>query len=489
MMNFLKKWLCLVLLGGLLGTTVVYGQGIVVNNAAYDQLPMVSFNDGKGGKSSEIKHSPLVTLKQYVPNVIQQKGVACGPAAFCYYGLTMEYAVKLDLDSRQLNQLAFSYMYVYNQIEKEKQRECGNTSPEAICNFLISKGDVFSSQFDMKPCGVQPNQALMAKAMQYRIKKHSKVFERMAERDKKLEQMQSNLLSGRPVVIVLDQFHGFKQQGDFFKYVKRPENSEAHAMVVIGYDNYKEAFEVVNSHGKDWGKGGFSYIKYDDFIKHCSWAYTLHVDIRMEENGENALTAKALHYQGSFELQKMFRFKAPKVLAAQKTGAYTYKPTDKDWQYGNIFQLSLKKAKEGQAVYVFSIDKKGANIHWPRSLSASDADTSFHNTKFVGAGEVPYVPYEACELVIPGNGNVLFRQATEDHVIVLFTHKEINNFAQRVLKVNRGIGSIEQRFEHGFGDLIIPHKEINYKSDKIAFTASTDNEEGVIPIILTIDGQ
>jgi C1A family cysteine protease len=41
-----------------------------------------------------------------------------------------------------------------------------------------------------------------------------------------------------------------------------------HAMCIVGYDDNKAggAFEVLNSWGKDFGKSGYFWIKYDDFI-------------------------------------------------------------------------------------------------------------------------------------------------------------------------------------------------------------------------------
>ena len=36
-------------------------------------------------------------------------------------------------------------------------------------------------------------------------------------------------------------------------------------MVVIGYDDGLEAFEVLNSWGTHWGNNGFVWIKYKDF--------------------------------------------------------------------------------------------------------------------------------------------------------------------------------------------------------------------------------
>ena len=42
-----------------------------------------------------------------------------------------------------------------------------------------------------------------------------------------------------------------------------------HAMIIVGYDNDKSAFKVMNSWGTSWGENGFIWISYD-FISYCT---------------------------------------------------------------------------------------------------------------------------------------------------------------------------------------------------------------------------
>ena len=48
-----------------------------------------------------------------------------------------------------------------------------------------------------------------------------------------------------------------------------------HAMVVVGFDDGKEAFEIMNSWGTSWGNDGFIWVKYDDFARYCRYAFQL----------------------------------------------------------------------------------------------------------------------------------------------------------------------------------------------------------------------
>lgn len=53
-------------------------------------------------------------------------------------------------------------------------------------------------------------------------------------------------------------------RGDVYKD-KAPSKSGPHAMVVVGYDDRRRAFRMLNSWGTDWADGGFAWFDYDTF--------------------------------------------------------------------------------------------------------------------------------------------------------------------------------------------------------------------------------
>lgn len=56
-----------------------------------------------------------------------------------------------------------------------------------------------------------------------------------------------------------------------------PPSSGGHALVVVGYDDRKEAFRSMNSWGKNWGDDGYIWVKYKDFGDFCKYAYVLYL--------------------------------------------------------------------------------------------------------------------------------------------------------------------------------------------------------------------
>ena len=67
-------------------------------------------------------------------------------------------------------------------------------------------------------------------------------------------------------------------------------NIGGHAMVVVGYDDAKEAFKVRNSWGADWGDQGYLWIGYQTFMNEAADIYCC----KMEDSYEDAVAARFL---------------------------------------------------------------------------------------------------------------------------------------------------------------------------------------------------
>jgi C1A family cysteine protease len=54
-----------------------------------------------------------------------------------------------------------------------------------------------------------------------------------------------------------------------------PTGDQSFHVVVVGYDENLEAFEVRNTQGSKWGVNGYLWIKYDDFGSAVANAYVI----------------------------------------------------------------------------------------------------------------------------------------------------------------------------------------------------------------------
>jgi hypothetical protein len=97
---------------------------------------------------------------------------------------------------------------------------------------------------------------------------------------KALRPYQEALQAGHPVIVAtrLNAAEWSKWKGSkTFVYNKQtsPEPSDYHAMVVVGYDDNRKAFRLMNSWGSAWGDNGFMWIDYASFLELNEEAYVI----------------------------------------------------------------------------------------------------------------------------------------------------------------------------------------------------------------------
>lgn len=159
-------------------------------------------------------------------------------------------------------QLKFSPSYIYNQINN------GMNAPTYVTDGLNILSEQGVCQYDDMPYNendwlTKPTEEQKANAKKFRID----FWRRVNVMDNK--EVKAQLSAGYPVIIGADvskEFinDGFAQKANF---VWRDAGTPAggHCMLLVGYDDAKGAFKVMNSWGKDWGDNGFGWIDYKFF--------------------------------------------------------------------------------------------------------------------------------------------------------------------------------------------------------------------------------
>jgi hypothetical protein len=79
----------------------------------------------------------------------------------------------------------------------------------------------------------------------------------------KTDELKSWIYGGYPLWFAVDIDEGFQDLGpnDIWKKASGA-NEGGHAMVIIGYDNKKNAFKIANSWGTDWADKGYCWVDY-----------------------------------------------------------------------------------------------------------------------------------------------------------------------------------------------------------------------------------
>ena len=105
--------------------------------------------------------------------------------------------------------------------------------------------------------------------------KHQTIAEFYAMRTMDLAVIKNYLTYGVPMPFLATIDKGFLD-GDPASYIKDNDGAYIykknsgvvegkHAMLLVGYDDTKHAFKIMNSRGPDWANGGFAWIDYDMF--------------------------------------------------------------------------------------------------------------------------------------------------------------------------------------------------------------------------------
>ncbi|MFK7947152.1 MAG: FISUMP domain-containing protein [Saprospiraceae bacterium] len=157
----------------------------------------------------------------------------------------------------------FSPSYIYNQI---KASDCGGGSSITDALNLLKNEGVCSwnnMPYTDLDCETQPNQNQRQQAANNIIESYSLID------IKEPSIVKAFLSGGYPVVIGIQLDIEFVNANDNNgEYIWTANNSpfvEGHAMVVVGYDDARNAYKVFNSWGKNWGNNGYIWIDYEHF--------------------------------------------------------------------------------------------------------------------------------------------------------------------------------------------------------------------------------
>ncbi len=201
----------------------------------------------------------------------QQQQNSCAAWATAYAVKTYQEKVELQHaltdKGKPRWQHIFSPAFVYNQINQG--RDGGATLVDAL-NLLRARGAISWADMPYLPDNIThlPSAAQLKKARQYRI-----AYWRQVNVADPME-LKSQLHAGYPVMVgaLIDEgFYGLRTDRPWQTY--DGSRKQGHALVLVGFDDHKQAFKVMNSWGRNWGKNGYGWISYRQFRKSAREAY------------------------------------------------------------------------------------------------------------------------------------------------------------------------------------------------------------------------
>lgn len=250
-----------------------------------------------------------------------------GPQSSCV-GWALGYAARSYYTRREWRSHGetpepFSPSFIYNQT---KEGGCASgSSISSGLKLLESMGVVGISDFPYEPdaCSRQPTPDQLVKAQKNRIKSWARV------ETSHPEAIKAEIHQGNPVVIGLWVTPAFYQMKAGTYSDMSDVSSGGHALVVVGYDDRRNAFKVVNSWGEKWGDRGFGWISYETMIKRIQNAFVMVPDEETSGTKREEFIHRAEIKASPQQLQTL----SPTLIDTLETGlpCTSFKPIDSEY--------------------------------------------------------------------------------------------------------------------------------------------------------------
>ncbi|MEZ5045260.1 MAG: C1 family peptidase [Saprospiraceae bacterium] len=252
----------------LLFTQLSYSQspfGLILENERYDTVPMASEVPLSRGTSK--------SLRLWAPSPSDQGATPSCAGHAIAHALSICFVVDAPeptTNPHEVQQQRLSASFIYNQIKVGPGRGDGAS---LLNGFRLAKaiGDCYERDFPNNTSPeVKPSTEHFRSAADFRIQSFGKLDNGNIDTMVFQNRIKGQLEDASPVVIGLDVPLNWKLTAATYW---DQEDLAGHAMVIIGFNDLKGEFELMNSFGPDWADNGFISLRYELVMKHLHYAY------------------------------------------------------------------------------------------------------------------------------------------------------------------------------------------------------------------------
>lgn len=147
----------------------------------------------------------------------------------------------------------------------------GTTIEEGL-RFLVANGTVSAAIIPYDAVQIPP--AVYA-TQKYAISNFLHVFANFASEREKIFEVRKALMRGNPVIVQFQADSGFPQLGFTRTWEPRGQGSQQYTLLVVGYDENQQAFELKSAWGNDWANNGYLWVEYADFARAATNGYVM----------------------------------------------------------------------------------------------------------------------------------------------------------------------------------------------------------------------
>jgi Papain family cysteine protease len=492
--------------------------GFVFDDNVYNLVPRLPRYEG--GKYNKI---PLkVSLRPYTPIPFDQGTVgSCVAYASGYANYTMNRAIQEKLTDRaKINPMAHSASYLYNQIKSANLANAsdpcsGGASIMSAMETMKTKGICLATTFANDPTNCQKTitPEANAEAAIFKIKDFATLFAIQEDAEVKIDKTRKAIANQIPVVIGIEMtpsFWDIKPGQTAWKPAADERRLGGHAMIVVGYDEVRKSFEVMNSWGATWADNGFVWIDYEIFGNFVKYGFQMTLDDKklVVNNVEVKPESKIItvtpptkietftqlggdfifRYPTGYDASNKIEFQEAKAM--YNSDRKLYELVRKDFKKGDVFQLVAENIPQGKYAYVFSLDASNKlEKHWPVGENYI-IDTIVVNgiERFNKVPIANFIPSKNTEIIMPSLDDALQMAVKgEDNLCILYCDKQIMDIDQRLMKVKMSkAATFNEKLNAAFGDVLVKNSDVKYRGDKMSFTSqSKESKNAVVPIVLS----
>ena len=434
--NHIKPILLNILLLFLL-TTNLCGQVLLSDNEV-NLIDYVKINPNFGTKSSSLQE--VVSLKKYCPEPGNQGSTgSCASFAAVHGAINITNSLQNNImDKSQIESIRMSSSFVYNQLNTSKNCSKGTSIIETL-DFLTNQGTCFESEFPFtNDCSIAPDQIASKSKSNLKIDYSAVLYDKNSSDIRKENLVKNYLSDSIPVIAVCqisDNFLNLPYGTTIWEQDERRDQYLGHhVMVVIGYDDNTQTFELLNSWGNKWGNGGFVSISYRDFTSISTSGLILKVSNEAkellnkvvdmndykEESFDKFFTSSIKEYI-SCEIEVKHIVKVEDVVIKNEVVLKSEENSTKnlliDLKPSEYFQIELSNLGYENYFYVFSKTGDEIKQHWPRNTSSNESNMNLSSNS---------------SITIPNRDSVLRFKSKNEELLILASNFELHDSPQAI---------------------------------------------------------
>lgn len=158
----------------------------------------------------------------------------------------------------------------YIQLSLESSGKAINL--QEACKFLANVGTVSAA---IMPYDARTIPNAVYATQKYGISNYLHIFQHTTRARQRVFDTKKALMRGHPVLVELKASPQLRQMMRTTTWVPPKDASMNFPLVVVGYNEAEQVFEVMSSWGSSWGRSGYLQVAYDDFGQYALNGYVL----------------------------------------------------------------------------------------------------------------------------------------------------------------------------------------------------------------------